>query len=217
MKAIVASLILALAPAAALAANPPQLIGDWKGVLDTGAGNLTIVFHVGTDRVTADSPDQGSFNLPGAAGANGSALTLGIPMVGANFEGRLSPDGKTLSGVLYQGGGSPTLVLNKVSDTPTLPPAPKPAPAELKGEWEGTLQTPNGTVAILYHLTENPTADIAAAGAVGAPAMIAKAGDDWKIDVLGVVFTGKLAADGKTMTGAVAQAGQGGPMTLKRK
>jgi hypothetical protein len=217
MKALLVSLALALAPVSVLAASPPQLIGDWKGVLDIEGQKLTVVFHVGADRVTADSPDQSAFNLPATAGTNGTALTLEIPSAGANFEGRLSPDGKTLNGVLYQGGGSPTLVLSKVSDTPTLPPPPMATPAELKGEWEGKVQTPNGTVTILYHLTDSPTADIQGGGVTGVPARIAKAGDDWKIDVLGAVFTGKLAADGKSMTGTLSQGGQGGPTTLTRK
>lgn len=217
MKAALISLVLMLAPAAALAGSPPELIGDWKGVLEVEGAKLTLVFHVGADRVTADSPDQGSFNLPGSAGMNGSSLTLGIPMVDATFEGKVTPDGKTLSGTFYQGGNSPSLTLTRTSTTATLPPAAKPAPAAIKGEWEAKLQTPGGVVNFSYHLTDNPTADIDAANVKGLPALIEQTGDTYKIDVVGAVFTGKLAADGKTMTGALSQGAQGGPMTLTRK
>jgi hypothetical protein len=215
MKAILLSLALVLTPAAALAANPPELIGDWQGVLDIEGTKLTLVFHVGADRVTADSPDQGARNLPGSAGTNGSALTLGIPMVAARFEGKLSADGKTLSGVFYQGGISPSLTLTKISTTPTLPPI-RPTPAELKGEWEGASPTPNGTVTLAFHLTDTPNADVPGQ-ATGVPVLIDKTADGFKLEVAGVVFNGKLSADGKSLEGTLTAGNQSAPMKLTRK
>jgi hypothetical protein len=215
-KAIAVSLALVLTPSLALAANPPQLIGDWKGVLDIEGMKLTLVFHVGADQATADSPDQGALNLPVEVGRNSSAYTLGIPMVAGNFEGELSADGKTLTGAFYQNEVSPQLVLTRTSTTPTLPAPMKPAPAEIKGDWEGKLQTPNGTIALLYHLTDKPTAELP--GAPGPlPARVDKVGDDYSVDVVGAVFKGKLSADGKTLAGTMSQGGQGGPLTLTRK
>jgi len=215
-NAIVASLALVLTPSLAMAANPPQIIGDWKGTLEIEGTKLTLVFHVGADQATADSPDQGALNLPVEVGRNSSAYTLGIATVGANFEGELSADGKTLTGALYQNEVSPQLVLTRTSTTPTLPAPIKPAPTEIRGDWQGTLQTPNGTVALVYHLTDKPAADLPGAPP-GVPARVDKAGDDYSVEVLGAVFKGKLSADGKTLTGAMSQAGQSMPLTLTKK
>ena len=160
LKALAAALALALSPSLALAANPPELIGDWKGVLEVEGAKLTLVFHVGADQVVVDSPDQGTMGLPGDAGRNGSNYTLGMPVVAANFEGAaLSADGKTLVGAFYQNGISPQLTLTRTSTTPTLP-VMKPAPAEIKGEWAGTLTTPNGPLVLAFHLTDKPSADL---------------------------------------------------------
>jgi hypothetical protein len=214
LKTLAVGLALTLSPTLALAANPPELIGDWKGVLDIEGMKLTLIWHVGADQVLVDSPDQNTSGLPGDTGRNGSAYTLGIPAVGANFEGSLSADGKTLSGALYQNGGSPSLTLTRVSTTPTLPVF-KPAPAEIRGDWTGALTTPNGTMNLAFHLAEKSTADLPGAGTL--PLMVDKAGDDYLLSVAGAVFKGKLAADGKTLTGTMGQGGQGGPLTLTRK
>jgi hypothetical protein len=219
-NALAAALALALAPALApslaFAANPPQLIGDWKGVLDIGGQKLTLIWHVAADQVVVDSPDQNSNGLPGAAGTNGSAYTLSIPIAGANFEGKLSEDGKTLSGEFYQGGASPSLTLTRTSATPTLPTF-KPAPAEIRGDWQGTLSTPNGSADLAFHLAEKSTVDVPGAGPL--PASVEKTGEDYTISLAAGVFKGKLSADGKTLAGALGQGGQAPslPLTLTRK
>ena len=48
-------------PSALLWRWPPirrRSIGDWRGVLEIEGMKLTLVFHVGADQATADSPDQ---------------------------------------------------------------------------------------------------------------------------------------------------------------
>ena len=215
LKAIAAALALVLSPTVALAANPAPIIGDWKGTLEINGTKLTLVFHVGAEQALADSPDQGAAGLPVEVGRNSSAYTLEIPNVGARFEGELSADGKTMTGALYQGDVSPQLILTRTSATATLPVS-KPAPAEIRGDWAGTLSTPGGTMNLAFHLAEKSTADLPGAGTM--PALVDKAGDEYSIAVPGATFKGKLAADGKTMTGSIGGgAGQGGPLTLTRK
>ena len=208
------ALAFALAPGMAQAANPPQLIGDWRGVLDIEGMKLTLVWHVSADQVSVDSPDQGSNGIPGAAGMNGSAYTLGIPMAGANFEGKLSEDGRTLSGMFYQNGISPSLTLTRTSTTPTLPTF-KPAPAEVRGDWVGPLTTPGGSANLVFHLGEKSSVDVPNAGAL--PASVEKVGDEYSISLAAGVFKGRLSADGKSLTGAIGSGGQNLPVTLTRK
>jgi hypothetical protein len=218
MNSLIAALSLVLMPAAALAASPPELIGDWKGVTrSAGQPSMTVVFHIGPDRIVADSPEQGAFDLPGNAELAAGAVKLAIPLVGATFNGTLSPDGKSLDGVLYQGPNSLRLTLNRTSTVATLPPPPKAAPAEIRGDWEGGLKTANGLITILYHLSDKPSADIAAQQVTGLPVEVEKIGDIWKVTVLDAVFAGKLSADGKSIVGAMRQGDQTGQMTLTRK
>jgi hypothetical protein len=218
MKSLIAAIALALAPIAALAATPPELVGDWKGVTRAGGQPaMTVVFHIGPDRILADSPDQGGFDLPANAEIAAGAVKLAIPLVGATFNGALSADGKSLDGVLYQGPNSLRLTLKQTSTTATLPPPPRPAPAEIRGDWEGGLKTDGGLITILYHLTDKPSADISAQNVTGLPVEVEKVGDIWRIRMLDAVFAGRLSADGKSIVGKVAQGDQTGEMTLVRK
>jgi hypothetical protein len=219
MRLMVAVLFLMTISLAAPAATPPELVGDWKGVTRTGSGQpaMTVVFHIGRDHVVADSPDQGGFDLPANAEVAAGAVKLAIPLVGATFSGTLSADGKTLDGVLYQGANSLRLTLRQTSTVATLPPPPRPAPAEIRGDWEGGLKTANGLVTILYHLTDKPSADILAQGVTGLPVEVEKIGEVWKVTVLDAIFAGKLSADGKSIVGAMRQGDQTGQMTLIRK
>lgn len=209
LKALAVSLALMPAPTLALAASPPQLIGDWTGEIEVQGTKVALVWHVGADQVVVDS--QGTVNLPGSAGTNGPNFTLGIPPVGSHFEGKISDDGKTLSGLYYAGGINPTLTLTRTSESPTLPVL-KPAAVQIKGEWEGVLTGPRGPLNLVFHLTERPTADMPGATAA-TPASVDKIGDDYSIVVAGATFTGKLSPDGKTMTGIFG----GRPLTLTRK
>jgi hypothetical protein len=135
-------------------------------------------------------------------------------MAGASFEGKLSDDGKTLSGLFYQGGASPSLTLTRTSATPTLPTF-KPAPAEIRGDWEGPLTTPGGSANLVFHLSDKSSVDVPNAGAL--PASVEKTGDEYSISLAAGVFKGKLSADGKTLTGAIGSGGQNLPVTLTRK
>jgi hypothetical protein len=214
MKAIILALALAAAPVAALAASPPEIVGDWKGALQGDFGALPMVFHVSAEKAVADSPDQSVFGMPAMASANGGSFKIDVPMVGGYFEGRLGADGKSLGGIFYQNGASLSLDLTRTSTTPTMPAPAKPTPAEIRGDW----QTSMGPATILYHLTEAPTAELVGRGADGIPVDVEKVGDQWRLTILkGLVFAGTLAADGKSMTGTLSQAGQGANVTLTRK
>ena len=102
-------------PAAQLTAS--DFAGSWEGLLSFGGQSIRIVFHVHPDgAVTTDSPDQGGFDIPAElAILDSGSVRISVPRIGGRFEGRLSADRQTLTGVLMQGTASLPLVLTIVA------------------------------------------------------------------------------------------------------
>ena len=100
------------------AAVPAGYVGQWNGSLATMGGKLRLVFHLankeGSARGTMDSLDQGAMGIPldEISVANGS-LRITAPIISGSYTGKLSGDGKTLTGEWSQGGATLPLVLTK--------------------------------------------------------------------------------------------------------
>ncbi len=61
-----------------------------------------------------DSPDQGAMGIPVSMISPGeNAIKIALKLISVEFNGKLSEDGKTLTGEWSQGGGSYALVLAK--------------------------------------------------------------------------------------------------------
>ncbi|MBF0664505.1 MAG: hypothetical protein IR159_02985 [Brevundimonas sp.] len=103
--------VFAACPAPQLAES--DLTGSWEGRLSFGGQSIRIVFHIQPDgTATVDSPDQGGFGIPAELSVpEPDVVRLSVPRIGGRFEGRLSPDPQTLTGVLVQGTASLPLVL----------------------------------------------------------------------------------------------------------
>ncbi|MCB0279017.1 MAG: hypothetical protein KDD94_05920 [Calditrichaeota bacterium] len=94
--------------------SSPSLIGNWKGDLSVQGFNMTIVYKIKKDTdgnyvLTYDNVSQGQYNQPvdGLKYEDG-ILTFAVVSVGADYEGRLSEDGKKLIGkVNIQGSSIP--------------------------------------------------------------------------------------------------------------
>ena len=109
--AFAAALAIA-APAAAQAYD-----GDWEGVLHAGPQNLRLELHVKTDAgqtsAVLDSLDQGmSIPATGVKTENGELGILFLS-VGAELKGKLSPDGKTITGSWTQNQSLPLTLTKK--------------------------------------------------------------------------------------------------------
>jgi uncharacterized protein len=105
--------------------KPSDIDGTWAGTLDTGSGNLRIIFHItNTDdglTATMDSPNQGANGIPvTVVTRNGSSLKLELKQASAVFEGKINDKLTTIDGIWSQGGGSAPLVLNRVKDAAQL-------------------------------------------------------------------------------------------------
>jgi hypothetical protein len=104
--ALAAALAIA-APAPAAAQTAPQAYdGDWEGVLHAGPQNLRLQLHVktraGQTTAVLDSLDQGiSAPATGVKVEDGELGILFLPLAG-ELKGKLSPDGKTITGTWTQ-------------------------------------------------------------------------------------------------------------------
>lgn len=89
------------------------LAGTWRAMMTVGPSKLRLNLNVkrgddGSLSATVDSVDQQSPAIPAASislgGEGGRTVTISIPVVGASYEGTLSPDGSEISGTWKQGG-----------------------------------------------------------------------------------------------------------------
>lgn len=143
-------------PAAASAPASPHDIADtWQGTLRVGRDLRTVV------KITKDekgaykglfySIDQGGqpLNLDSVT-LNGSDVKMTLNMIGGKFEGKLSPDGKTIDGNWSQGPNPFPLVLTRATpetawEIPKPQPPPKPMAADADPNFEVATIKPNNS------------------------------------------------------------------------
>jgi hypothetical protein len=122
--------LLAVVMLAPSIAASQDLTGTWSGALDVQGTRLRLVVHIAkTDsgyRTTLDSPDQGATGIPVAVTTfNPPDVTLGLPNLGARFQGVLAGD--SIAGTWSQGMATLPLVLRKENGAPPevrQPPEP---------------------------------------------------------------------------------------------
>lgn len=127
---ILASMIAAatLQAVAQTPAPAPELAGQWSGVLSAGGQNLRIVLRVdAAGAAVLDSPDQGVSGIPAIGPTlEGGVVRFSIPAVRGAFEGALSGDGRTITGVLTQGAAAMPVVLTRTAETVSIAGPPRP-------------------------------------------------------------------------------------------
>ena len=99
-------------------ALPEKFTGRWEGNLDAPGGSLHLVFNLsnkdGLGNGTIDSPDQGAVGIPmSSIVVNDNTVKIGVQVISGGYKGKLSEDGKTLTGEWSQGGATLALVLTK--------------------------------------------------------------------------------------------------------
>jgi len=122
------------APAAATAASATDIVGIWQGKLHIEQANRDLRIEAkiakGTDGVykaTFYSIDQGGQPIVATKTTfeNGT-LIFTIDMISGKYEGKMSPDGKTITGTWTQGPNPLALVLER-TDQDNAWPIPEPA------------------------------------------------------------------------------------------
>jgi uncharacterized protein (TIGR03435 family) len=138
MVALAAPVILGLVHtttvrAQSTAANATQGIADtWQGTLHAGKDLRTVVkIAKGDDNgynATFYSIDQGGQPLTVTSiTLDGSTVKMSLTMIGGSYEGKLSPDGKTIVGTWSQGPNPLPLTLTRATpETEWAIPAPPP-------------------------------------------------------------------------------------------
>jgi uncharacterized protein (TIGR03435 family) len=136
MSRLWAGIVLAVATTAlgTTPASAQDISGTWQGTLEATGKQLRVAFRITNAdngfRATGFSLDQGG-QFPVSVAQQGRAVTLTMVTINGKFEGRLEPDGATITGVVTQGGTPTNLVLRRATpetawSIPEPPPPPKP-------------------------------------------------------------------------------------------
>jgi Protein of unknown function (DUF3738) len=145
-------------------ARAQDLSGNWQGTLKAGKDLRIIVnFYKGNkDAWSAKmySIDQGAQPIEATSVTRqGSSIKVSVELIGGTFEGKLSEDGKTMTGTWTQGPQPLPLVLVRATpetawEIPAPPPPPKRIPEDANPTFEvATIKpTQEGT-----HFSIHPT------------------------------------------------------------
>lgn len=104
------------------------------------------------------------------------------------------------------------------------PPIPSPAVQGLDGNWEGGIETPEGSLTGVFHITTTgdktiTMMDSPMQNVTGIPAIAKRDGKNitFEVPIVTGGFTGEISADGAQISGAWRQNGMEFPLVLKRK
>ena len=138
---------------APVANSPTDLAGIWQGTLHAPNGkDLRIVYKVqkadGGWSAQSYSIDQTPMPIPVTSiTLQGTDVKISVLRIGGAYEGKMSPDGGTITGTWSQGAGLP-LVLKRVNPDaawpiPEAPPRPKPMAADANPEFDVATVKPS--------------------------------------------------------------------------
>ena len=137
---------IAQAPAAGQSAtttpSPRDIVGTWQGTLHIAAANrdLRIVNKISKDdkgqlKVVDYSIDQGGQPMVAtSASFEDGVFKFSIDFIQGKYEGKMSADGKTITGTWTQGPGALALNFDRANDDTAwaIPEPPKSMPADAK-------------------------------------------------------------------------------------
>jgi uncharacterized protein (TIGR03435 family) len=144
-KLLLGLIALASLGGSILLAQDSLITGTWQGRLREGSRELQVVFTISIEnnRLTALNYvlDDGGMPIPvRTISRNGSTIRLTIPDLSATFEGRLSPDGNTISGTYTRLDPTSLTLVRATKDNawpiPEAEPPPRMMAADANPEFE---------------------------------------------------------------------------------
>jgi hypothetical protein len=220
--------VTALIFLAAGVSRAQDIAGDWQGTLSAGGQELRLVLHItkapdNSLKATLDSIDQPGANVipVSSISLKDSKLDLGVEMVHGTYEGKVAPDGNTITGTWSQGAALP---LEFKRATAPIKTEHKPAkPSDIDGAWMGTLNTGAIKLRVVFHIVNTEDGLTATMDSLDqgmkafAMTSVSRDGTTLKIDSkqLEGVFSGKIAADKSSIDGTWTQHGGAMPLVLK--
>ena len=142
-----------------------DVVGNWQGTLKAGKDLRTILVvskDNGKLKASMYSIDQGAMPLKASSvSLDGTTFKYAVDFIGGSYEGKLSPDGKTITGTWTQGPTPIPLVLTRATketawEIPAPPPPPKLMAADADPSFEVATIKPNDTGATsMQQLTLN--------------------------------------------------------------
>ena len=165
LRLAVSGLCLISTAVAGRAQMPLPLEGTYSGTLQAGEAKLHIVLHLsrsgaGALRATLDSLDQAVFAIEASSvSVNSDTLKFEIRSVGANFEGKVSQDHKTIEGEWNQGSGSLHVVFRRDADSQK----PDTAKFPVEGLWQGALESHGLRLRFQLHVFHDSSGELIAA------------------------------------------------------
>jgi dienelactone hydrolase len=211
-------------------AAPPAAEETWRGTLEVSGTPLRLVLHLthtagGALTASIDSVDQGAYGIAVAAATlQNATLRLALPAIGASYEGRVAPDGRTIDGTWAQGAGSlPLVLVRQDAGAAASPPATGSSP--VAGIWQGTLSAGAGRLRLQLHVAVGEggeltcrldSLDQGANGLACSDVKLAKLDFHFAIPVVAGTYDGKLAAAGDEIQGTWTQGGRPLPLSFRR-
>jgi pimeloyl-ACP methyl ester carboxylesterase len=204
--------------------------GDWTGTLDAGETKLHLVLHLSRDtkgapRATLDSPDQGVYGMEASAVFHQQAtVSFEIGSVAASYQGKLSADGKYITGIWQQAGQGLALVFHR-----TAPGAGSRRPANaifsVEGTWQGVVEDGQLRHRLQLHIGHDDKGRLTASldsldqGVSGLPATnVSEKGSTLhlEIPVASGTYDGTLNAAKNALTGTWTQNGEQHALNFRR-
>lgn len=237
MKSVRLFLGLALLLAGCSKNRNPEIAGYWMSELAVQGITLKLGVDItkspaGVYTATFDSLDQGARDIPvPQVTYTDGTLHLGLPGLGASFDGKTSGQGKQIAGTWKQLNFTAPLVWQratkpKVVDSAesNLAFARRPG-SDIQGIWKGTLVVGPARLRLLFKIAESPGSkftgvlDSVDQGARNIPlsaVSFTKPTLNIEVKQIGGTYDGKLKEDGTEIIGEWEQLGHTTPLTLTR-
>jgi hypothetical protein len=218
----------------ACAAQTP-VSGHWEGGISL-PDNTQLQIGVdlyeetqGTWKGDIDIPAQGAQDVPLkdiVVADKSVSFAISVGAGNPRFQGQLSDDATTITGEFIQGASKLAFSIKRSGEARVQPVVKnQPLPEKFAGTWEGTLETPNGNLRLVFHLANSDgaasgTIDSPDQSAIGIPMSEIKATDSTiriTVSVVNGSYDAKLSDDGKVLTGTWSQGGGTLPLALSRK